>query len=203
MTKRSPSIAVRPSFLNTESKHSEVHFSRYDDTSPSKLMYHANEVYSDGTIYQGEMRGKLRHGVGRLTFPDESCYEGQWADDKMSGYGVFFFPDGKIAYEGEWQNNKCNGRGVMYNEQITNVTNRGKGKVVKIVNGDWERYEGGFCNDRWEGEGRLCFVNGDEFCGDFVNDLIHGFGRFTNKDGESFEGEWCNNKLVSIFSSEN
>ena len=133
-----------------------------------------------------------------MTYPDGSCYEGEWNQDSMEGYGVFFYSNGKIAYEGEWQNNKCNGRGVMYNEQGFSPFNSSQDSFYSKDGGAWQRYEGGFCNDRWEGEGRLFFSNGDEFCGDFVNDLFHGFGKYTTRSGEEHEGEWCNNVLIRI-----
>jgi len=158
------------------------------------------EVYADGSVYKGEVFGKMKHGIGRLTYPDGSCYEGEWNQDNIEGYGVLFYPNGKISYEGEWQNNKCNGRGVMYNEQVQMCQELAAQKLAKQEDqGVWHRYEGGFCNDKWEGEGRMVFTNGDEFVGDFVNDLIHGNGRYTSQSGESFEGEWVNNVLVQVY----
>ena len=38
-------------------------------------------------------------------WPDGARYEGDWADDKASGYGRFEHVDGDI-YEGEWKNDK-------------------------------------------------------------------------------------------------
>ena len=170
------------------------------ERSPAmKQPSHITDVYPDGSVYKGEVHGKMKHGIGTLIYPDGSYYGGEWKNDMMEGYGVLFYANGKIAYEGEWQNNKCNGRGVMYNEKALSFTGFANQRSSKEVGTTWHRYEGGFCNDKWEGEGKLIFTNGDEFCGDFVNDLIHGNGKYIYKSGDFYEGEWVNNVLVKTF----
>jgi hypothetical protein len=51
--------------------------------------------YSDGSEYIGEwsMAGQ-RHGVGQLTTPDGSVYQGQFVNGLCSGLGVLVFSDG-------------------------------------------------------------------------------------------------------------
>lgn len=39
----------------------------------------------------------MRHGKGRYRWEDHSGYEGNWADDKMHGFGVYVTPSGEIV----------------------------------------------------------------------------------------------------------
>lgn len=58
----------------------------------------------------------MKHGNGRLVFPSGGSYQGNFAYNKMDGYGKLFYPSGRLAYEGYWKNNKFNGYGKLFNE---------------------------------------------------------------------------------------
>ena len=45
------------------------------------------------------------NGIGVLTFPDGSTYEGEWAEGFMNGKGTFTSSDG-IQMSGTWKNGK-------------------------------------------------------------------------------------------------
>ena len=74
------------------------------------------ESYSDGSFYEGQKKGSLRHGKGRLVYHTGAIYDGEWCEGKMEGYGTLYFADGSIAYAGDWRDDKFEGRGVLYNE---------------------------------------------------------------------------------------
>jgi antitoxin component YwqK of YwqJK toxin-antitoxin module len=59
----------------------------------------------------------MRHGQGKFYYQDGGMYDGEWRDNKMSGYGKLFYKSGKIAYEGGWLNEQFTGRGTLYNEE--------------------------------------------------------------------------------------
>ena len=42
-------------------------------------------------------------------------YDGEWNQNKMTGYGKLFYQSGRIAYEGYWENDKFDGKGTLYN----------------------------------------------------------------------------------------
>eukprot|EP00919_Chromeraceae_sp_WS-2016_P063815 GHVR01151030.1.p1 GENE.GHVR01151030.1~~GHVR01151030.1.p1 ORF type:complete len:107 (-),score=28.69 GHVR01151030.1:193-513(-) len=42
-------------------------------------------VTSDG-VYEGQWKGKMKHGYGVQSWPDGSKYEGKWANDVASGH---------------------------------------------------------------------------------------------------------------------
>ena len=44
-------------------------------------------------------KGGLRHGQGKMTWPDGACYEGDWSFNHACGKGKFFHSDGDI-YDG-------------------------------------------------------------------------------------------------------
>jgi hypothetical protein len=69
-------------------------------------------TYPDGTRYEGEWKGKKRHGHGVWTRPDGTKYVGDWENDKPSGDGTLTKPDGTI-YTGEWKEGRRQGYGVL------------------------------------------------------------------------------------------
>ena len=49
---------------------------------------------------------ELRHGKGVKFYQSGSKYQGQWANDKKNGQGVYTYSSGKVYYDGEWLDNK-------------------------------------------------------------------------------------------------
>jgi len=47
----------------------------------------------------------MKNGRGIFYFSEGCIYDGEWKDNKMTGFGVLKYPNGKIAYEGQWLNN--------------------------------------------------------------------------------------------------
>lgn len=64
-------------------------------------------------IYVGHWREDKRSGEGKQFYPDGSVYFGQWMEDKRSGHGILWQADGGI-YIGEWQLDSFHGRGVLF-----------------------------------------------------------------------------------------
>jgi hypothetical protein len=48
---------------------------------------------------------------GKFTHVDGDIYEGDWKDDKASGYGTYLHSNG-AKYEGEWEDDYQHGKGV-------------------------------------------------------------------------------------------
>ena len=67
--------------------------------------------YNDGSSYEGEHRGVVRHGRGTYTWADGNRYEGEWHEDKMHGQGKMTWHYGD-TYEGEYRDGQRHGRGV-------------------------------------------------------------------------------------------
>ena len=141
-----------------------------------------NQQESSGSQYHGEMKrvvdeetGQevwLRHGKGKMKWPDGGEYDGYWADSKMCGNGRFIHANGDV-YTGEFEDNKANGKGVY--EQAS---------------GEW--YEGFWSNDKPHGQGKQVLANGSIFEGEFKDGSKNGKGFYKWNDGCIYEGEWEN-----------
>lgn len=67
--------------------------------------------YSDGSKYEGEFLGDVKHGRGKLTWSDGAVYEGDWLKGDRTGRGIFTWVNGDV-YEGEFLDNKLHGFGI-------------------------------------------------------------------------------------------
>jgi len=69
--------------------------------------------YKDGEIYDGDLKEMfLRHGFGKMTFPDKKIYEGEWKENQMHGLGTMTYSNGSI-YVGNWSKGVEDGEGKM------------------------------------------------------------------------------------------
>ncbi len=72
--------------------------------------------WADGRKYVGEWLNDLKNGFGILSFV-ENCtiksYDGEWKEGKMSGHGSMVWRNGE-KYVGEWRDNKATGQGTYY-----------------------------------------------------------------------------------------
>ncbi|XP_071443135.1 MORN repeat-containing protein 4 homolog isoform X2 [Hetaerina americana] len=70
--------------------------------------------WDDGSMYVGDwnVRGQ-KHGMGHLTLPDGTRYDGAFDSGLCGGLGVMRFPDG-AKYEGEFMQGWFHGHGVFW-----------------------------------------------------------------------------------------
>jgi len=158
-----------------------------------------SEIYQDGSRYDGEMKGELRHGHGKLFYSDGTWFEGSWILDRIEGFGVFYSSSNKLSYEGEWSHNKRNGQGVMINEFPQDMEESHFQRTFDKKENTWVRYEGEFHNDEWNGVGKLIFSNGETYQGTFKKGMMHGKGSFNKGKRMVLAGEWKNNALIQLF----
>ena len=115
----------------------------------------------------------VRDGVGRYLFKDGSYYNGQWANDQMSGFGRYDMANGD-CYVGEFHKNRRDGHGMC-------------------TYADGSTYDGGWLKNMRHGEGVQWFNGGDKFEGEWVDDQMHGSGSYVWADGVKYKGEYqCN-----------
>ena len=108
-------------------------------------------AFGDGSEYNGDMRGKLRHGTGVMKYKNGDRYDGEWRGDKRHGRGTMTFRRSGNTYDGDWMDDLKHGEGVF-----------------TFANG--ARYEGAFVDNLKHGKGRMTTPKGKCIEGTWVND---------------------------------
>ncbi|AVK74930.1 Morn repeat domain containing protein [Pandoravirus quercus] len=104
------------------------------------------------------------------------CYEGEWNNGIISGYGICRWACG-MRYKGEYRDNDRHGCGVQ-----------------TWPNG--ARYEGGRKNGQRHGYGVHTWASNNQYLGEWVDDRMHGHGIYRWADGMHCEGRYDNNRLT-------
>lgn len=178
--------------------------------------------HSDGTRYEGEMRGNKKHGTGILFYPDQTTFEGQFEDDspasngrltfpsgfvyegiclngKPHGYGTLIYPNGD-TYRGSFVQGKRHGRGVVKGKEppfifmgmFEDDKIKGEG-FLRHLNQDW--CQGVFDGAGLQGMGTSC-INKSSYTGEFENSLPHGLGKEILPNGIICEGTFEHGYMV-------
>jgi hypothetical protein len=134
--------------------------------------------YSGISKYTGQFQHNLRHGKGKMTYPDGNVYEGSFVMGKKQG------PDGSVTfavsgdkYVGEWKNDLPNGNGTYY------FTTK-------------QRYEGNFVNGNFEGSGTMYYPDGAMFTGHWSKNKKNGPGVYRDAHGVEKNNLWAMGQLV-------
>lgn len=128
----------------------------------------------DGTEYEGELRGGVKHGSGRETLVTGEYYVGEFQLNSRHGQGLCRYPDGRV-YEGAWVTGRETGQGVMKWP-------------------DERRYSGEFEDGVRSGFGVFEWGDGRKYAGNWLRDMQHGDGTFTSADGDVVTGKWVRGK---------
>ena len=130
-------------------------------------------------LYEGEVYGGRKHGLGVFTWNNGCTYEGQWLNGVMSGYGVFRSDTGGL-YEGQWLRSAYEGYGR--NQYPNGCVHQGY-FVGGHATGEGLFYapDGFSHNGMWdgglkEGLGVTHFSDGSTYTGEYSKDLKHGLG---------------------------
>lgn len=157
------------------------------------------KYYSDGSRYEGNMKGKLRERIGVNYYGNGDVFAGEWKNDKFNGRGVYFFENGE-RYEGELKNGQKNGQGVFYYKNRSkyvgewkNDKKHGKGTFYYFDTKD--RYEGDWEEGDRHGEGVFYFATGDVYTGGWERDDKSGHGVLKYIEGGAYDGEWAYGKF--------
>lgn len=99
-----------PDMLNPKTKEMLEKLGPFDYDKFNIPEYGGDEIgpiqMENDTVYVGQLKNNLKHGRGKLFWPDGSIYEGQWDNDISTGRGRLIHADGDY-YEGEWSNSKA------------------------------------------------------------------------------------------------
>ena len=170
----------------------------YDEAEGKKLGLSAKEhkekrlnqpkivtlTWNDGKKWVGGVKDEnIRHGKGTMTWPDGGRFEGEYSDDKRTGYGIDYFPNG-TKYEGEFENDSRNGSGTMTWPSGT------------IYVGNWK-------DGYKSGQGTQTWANGDKYEGEWKEGDFHGEGIYTSADGTVEKGPWINGNTKKFVDARN
>lgn len=170
-------------FYEGEFKHGKRHgkgffksmklgFEYTGDFLEGKMTGEAEIKYSDMSSYKGGVLNGRKHGKGKIEYNDGNWYDGEWENNKKSGFGVTVWKHKNEIYEGEWADNRLNGYGTYFWFD----QNR---KVNVLVN----RYAGGFRNGKRHGKGCFYYADGSIYIGEWYNNLKDGFAFLVQDDG--------------------
>ncbi|KAH8401545.1 hypothetical protein KR009_006381 [Drosophila setifemur] len=145
---------------------------------------------SNGLVYEGQWERGQRHGYGTLRREEiggggaKRIYVGHWLEDKRSGEGKQFYPDGAV-YFGQWLEGKRSGKGIFW-----------------LADGGV--YVGEWLLDKYHGKGVLFAANGNRYVGQFEGGCKSGAGVYHHgTDGQRIQrGFWsqdiCKTSLLPL-----
>jgi len=118
-----------------------------------------------------------RHGRGIRVWSNGARYEGDWFQDRMTGFGIFIGPgpDG-IRFEGQVEDGRFHGRGVCSwghsggGRYVCPLKRSHLGNVGRCI------YDGMWTRGEMDGEGKFICCDGRSFAGTFDMGVRHGFG---------------------------
>ena len=193
----------------------------FGDLTVGSLKYHGQTrempLNSKEQSKQGESNDLnatevVRCGFGRLSWPDNSQFEGFWYNGQAIGLGVFKTEKNEV-FEGMWQEDKGTGMCVF---RKTNSSDKQSGEGIEVWSDgsyyigvfsegikdgsgfyfwtDGSRYEGDWLADEMSGNGTFQWADGRAYVGAFKNGVMHGYGVYTWQDGRRYEGNYNYNR---------
>jgi hypothetical protein len=158
---------------------------------------HGTSTESNGNTYTGDWQNFQYHGQGKLSFVEGHVYEGTFRHGNFDGEGKYSFPGG--FYEGSFRHGQWDGLGTLsLNGKVLVGTWRngqmyGQGTMEDNDNGLF--YKGTFDGIKFEGTGKLVWLDGRIYEGAFHNGKMDGLGNLIWSNGDMCEGTWRDGKL--------
>eukprot|EP00931_Biecheleriopsis_adriatica_P101067 TRINITY_DN76289_c0_g1_i1.p1 TRINITY_DN76289_c0_g1~~TRINITY_DN76289_c0_g1_i1.p1 ORF type:complete len:868 (-),score=193.39 TRINITY_DN76289_c0_g1_i1:181-2784(-) len=155
------------------------------------------QTLADGTVYDGEWVGAVRHGKGTMKLPDGAIFMGQFEYGMVHGVASWTLPSG-AKYEGQWRLGKQDGEGkeisadgAIYQGQFKDGKKRGK---ARIYFPDGAEYFGEVAEGKLNGQGKYVWTNGQMYQGDWEDDMMQGTGTYSWPDGVVYVGQYRANQ---------
>ena len=166
-----------------------------DAKNKTGVRWWRRECYSGGR----DPSNGAKHGHGTFTFADSSSYTGPWEHNVMSGKdGVLTLANGDVlagAFAAGKHIGFCHYTSLIgdkyFGELNDKLEKHGQGKLT-YVNGD--EYEGYWANNQRHHKGRFTYEEGDCFTGFFKSNKMHGYGTWKYVDGGEYSGYFKSNR---------
>ncbi|KAH7679471.1 Phosphatidylinositol-4-phosphate 5-kinase protein [Dioscorea alata] len=133
------------------------------------------KILPNGDIYVGNFEGLLPQGMGKYSWVDGTCYQGEWEKGKMTGRGKICWPSG-ATYEGDFRGGFLHGSGTF------------SGVDGSVYTGSWRM-------NMQHGMGCKSYSNSDFYEGFWREGLQEGIGRYTWSNGNTYIGNWKAGKM--------
>ncbi|XP_051937383.1 alsin-like isoform X1 [Hippocampus zosterae] len=160
--------------------------------------------WRDGRIYTGNFKNGLEDGYGECMIPDKllnkaGCYQGQWRDGKIHGFGIYRYATGEV-YEGCFNDGQRHGYGMLRSGKMDKTSSgvfigqwvcdkrTGYGVSDDITRG--EKYMGMWLDDERHGSAVVVTQYGVYFEGNFRENKMSGPGLLVSDDDTAFHGEF-------------
>ncbi len=206
------------------------------ETIKIKVNFTIEHIASQGSTYSGPVDDDdVPQGIGRLVTSQGATFTGKFVNGLLNGRGIAKDPRGDVFYSGFFMFGKFHGkgklhlgRGLIYEGDFIGGEKHGKGKLYQPMNvkirDKIEKgkdhvhviWDGGWINDKIQGQGTYCFREGHKFVGNmihfhtmkwsgvgtmywkgndkdtytglFLDGMAHGKGKCSFLDGSSYEG---------------
>jgi hypothetical protein len=143
-------------------------------TVPVIMDGHGRARMKDGRTYEGDCRLGMFDGMGVMTYPDGSVFDGQWVDHLQHGFGTL--------------------EGPFTTKTVLNADGEPEERRVRSY-----IYTGLFRRGEKDGQGEETFEpSGDTFIGTFKNGLRHGVGRFVSGANDVTDGVYVDGALDGL-----
>ena len=130
-------------------------------------------TYVDNSVYEGKWKEDKRNGKGKMIYADSSIYDGDWVDDNHTGKGKMIFVNNS-TYDGAWKDNKKEGKGTyiipktisIVEEYVETINRRKVNKTRTIEKTVTTTYDGDWKNDKNMGKGKMTYSDNSVYEGD-------------------------------------
>jgi len=165
-------------------------------------------IYSDGSVYEGEIHDNLPNGKGRLVKSDYSIQKGKFVNGKYKEKKKKEFKDLKLDLNLNVHDNgyikeraptmepietHIEDNNLLKGEELLGAMDllaAGKGNGYVVWEQDGNEYKGNMINGLPDGYGKFKWSNGNEYEGNWKQGNPHGHGKMLYTNGDVYEGEY-------------
>ena len=133
------------------------------------------KYFSNGDVYDGELKYGTPDGKGLMKFHGGDEYLGDFKDGIIDGKGAILLVSGD-SYHGDWKDGEADGEG-------TYKKNGGSS------------FKGSFDKGKRHGRGIVTWKTGDTLKGTWNNDKLEGTTVFEFANGDRLESTWSNGSM--------
>ena len=151
----------------------------YEGNFTHNIINGKGEKYYENCIYKGNFVNNMKDGIGEESTIDYD-YKGEFSNDLKNGKGKVIYKNTGESYEGEFKDDKLTGYGCykwnnnhIYNGQFLNGNMNGIGYYTWPEGG---YYKGNYINNIKEGKGEFMWPDGRIFKGNFKEGKPNGKG---------------------------